>query len=84
MDGRGVPLSIVVTAANVHDGKRFDTVLKALVVKRPRTPVRRNKHLRADAGYRSAENLGIIDAHGDIAHVVERRQEAEGKRRNPQ
>ena len=44
MDGRGVPLSIVVTAANVHDGKRLDTVLNALVVKRPRTPVRRNKH----------------------------------------
>lgn len=83
MDGRGVPLSIVVTAANVNDGKRLDSVLNALVVKRPRAPVRRNKHLCADAGYRSAENLGIIDAHGYIAHVVDRRQEAEGKRRNP-
>jgi len=41
------------------------------------------KHLCADAGYRSAENLGIIDRHGYIAHVVDRRQEADRKRRDP-
>jgi putative transposase len=84
VDGRGVPLSIVVTAANVNDGKRLDEVLNAIVVKRRRTPVRRNKHLCADAGYRSAENLRIIDAHGYIAHVVDRRKEADNKRRHPQ
>ena len=28
VDGRGVPLSIVVTAANVNDGKRLDAVLQ--------------------------------------------------------
>jgi hypothetical protein len=66
-------LSIVVTAANVNDGKRLDEFLSAIVVKRKRPPVRRNKHLCADAGYRSAENLRIIDAHGYIAHVVDHR-----------
>lgn len=40
-------------------------------------PVRRRR------GYRSAEHLGIIDRHGYIAHVVDRRQEADRKRRNP-
>ena len=84
MDGRGVPLSIIVTAANVNDGKRLDEVLSAVVVKRTRPPVRRTKHLCADAGYRSAENLRIIDAHGYIAHVVDRRKEADIKRRHPQ
>lgn len=83
MDGRGVPLSIVVTAANVNDGKRIDQVLSAIVVKRERTPQRRNKHLCADAGYRSAEARRIIDGHGYIAHVVDRRKEAAEKRRNP-
>lgn len=83
MDGRGVPLSIVVTAANVNDGKRIDQVLSAIVVKRGRTPMRRNKHLCADAGYRSAEALRIIDKHGYIAHVVDRRKEAAVKRRQP-
>jgi transposase len=83
VDGRGVPLSIVVTAANVNDGKRIDQVLSAIVVKRERTPMRRNKHLCADAGYRSAEALRIIDKHGYIAHVVDRRKEAAVKRRQP-
>lgn len=84
MDGRGVPLSLIVTAANVNDGKRIDEVLSACVVKRPRPPVRRSKHLCADAGYRSAENLRVIDAHGYIAHVVDRRKEADIKRRSPE
>jgi IS5 family transposase len=54
------------------------------VVKRKRPPIRRTKHLCADAGYRSAENLRIIDAHGYISHVVDRRKEADIKRRHPQ
>ena len=83
MDGRGVPLSIIVTAANVNDGKRIDEVLSAIVIKRDPTPIRRSKHLCADAGYRSAEALRIIDSHGYIPHVVDRRQEAAAKQRQP-
>ena len=79
MDGRGVPLSLIVTAANVNDGKRINEVLSAIVVERERTPMRRNKHLCADAGYRSAENVRIIEAHGYIPHVVDRRKEADIK-----
>lgn len=83
MDGRGVPLSLIVTAANVNDGKRLDEVLSAIVVKRKLTPLRRSKHLCADAGYRSADNLRIIEEHGYIPHVVDRRQEADAKRLDP-
>jgi transposase len=83
VDGRGVPLSIIVTAANVNDGKRLDAVLSAIVVKRKRPPTRRNKHLCADAGYRSAENLRVINDHGYIGYVVDRREEIAIKRRHP-
>ncbi len=83
MDGRGVPLSLVVTGANVHDCKRLDDVLGAIVVKREDPPHRRNKHLCADAGYRGAEHLRTIEYHGYIPHVVGRREEAEDKRRDP-
>lgn len=76
-------MSLIVTAANVNDGKRIDEVLSAIVVRRERTPVRRNKHLCADAGYRSTDNVRIIEAHGYIPHVVDRRKEAEIKRRDP-
>lgn len=83
MDGRGVPLSIVVTGANVNDGKRIDDVLAAIMVQRKRPPHRRSKHLCADAGYRGAEYLRIIQSHGYIPHVVDRRKEAQIKRRDP-
>ena len=83
MDGRGVPLSLIVTGANVNDGKRLEAVLAAIVVKRAAPAQRRSKHLCADAAYRSAQNLRIIEEHGYIAHVVDRRQEADAKRRDP-
>lgn len=83
VDGRGVPLSIIVTGANVNDAKRIDQVLSAIVVKRPQTPVRRSKHLCADAGFRSAEAIRIMESHGYIPHVVDRREEAQAKKRQP-
>jgi IS5 family transposase len=83
VDGRGVPLSLIVTGANVNDDKRLDEVLAAIMVKRPPPRQRRSKHLCADAGYRSAESRRIIERHGYIPHVVDRRQEANAKRRNP-
>jgi IS5 family transposase len=76
-------LSLIVTGANVNDGKRLDAVLDAIVVKRKNPPRRRSKHLCADAGYRSAENLRIIETHRYIPHVVDRRHEAALKHRNP-
>lgn len=84
MDSRGVPLSLIVTGANVNDGKRLDEVLGAMMVKRENPPFRRSKHLCADATYRSADNLCLIEERGYISHVVDRRQETDIKRRDPQ
>jgi len=72
-----------VTGANVNDCTRLDDVLAAIVVKRKDPPQRRNKHLCADAGYRGAQHLRTIEAHGYIPHVVSRRAEADMKRRAP-
>ncbi len=71
------------TAANVNDGKRIDEVLSAIMVQGKQTDHRRNKHLCADAGYRSEECRRIIDEHEYIAHIVDRREETEIKRRDP-
>lgn len=83
MDERGVPLSIVVTGANVNDGKRIDEVLACIAVNRKRTLQRRTKHLCADAGYRSAEAVQIIESHGYIAHVASGKHEPAARPRNP-
>ena len=83
MDGRGVPLSFIVTAANVNDISMLDAVLDAIVVQRRQPPQRRSKHLCADAGYRSRAGTEVIKERGYIPHVVDRRQEADRKRRDP-
>lgn len=83
VDGRGVPLSLVVTGANQHDVTQLDQVLSACMVKRKTPSKRRSKHLCADAGYRGQKAQEIIKSHGYIAHVVGRRTEAQAKRRDP-
>ena len=70
VDGRGVPLSIIVTGANRHDVSQLEAVLDGIVVQRPQSPARRNKHLCADAGYTGAPALGIIEKRGYIPHVT--------------
>ena len=83
MDGRGVPLSLVVTGANEHDVTQLDQVLQAIMVKREIPSIRRSKHLCADARYRGRRALEIIESHGYIPHVVSRPKEVAAKRRNP-
>ncbi len=61
----------------------LDAVLEAIVVQRRQPSQRRSKHLCADAGYRSRAGVEVIKEHGYIPHVVDRRQEAERKRRDP-
>ncbi len=83
MDGRGVPLSIIVTGANRHDVTQVGPVLDAIMVKRVTPPQRRSKHLCADAGYRShAAELSMI-AEGYIPHIRGRNQEAAEQRNDP-
>lgn len=83
MDGRGVPLSLVVTGANEHDVTQLEAVLMAIMVKRKTPRERRHKHLCADAGYRGRRAFQIIESHGYIPHVVGRGKEADTKRRDP-
>ena len=83
MDGRGVPLSLIVTGANEHDVTQIDQVLEAIMIKRKSPSVRRSKHLCADAGYRGKPALEIIESHGYIPHVVSRNKEAAIKQRDP-
>ena len=67
----------------MHDCKPLDEILATIVVKRKNPPQRRSKHLCANAGYRGAEHLHTIEYHGYIPHVVDRRKEADDKRRDP-
>jgi transposase len=83
VDGRGVPLSLVVTGANRHDVSQLEAVLDGVMLDKPSVPTRRNKHLCADAGYTGAPALEVIERHGYIPHVKGRGEEAGELQRDP-
>jgi putative transposase len=82
VDARGVPLSIIVTGANVHDVSEIGHVLAERKIKRQLPKHRRTAHLCLDMGYRGATALKMIVEHGYIPHVASRKQEANVKRCN--
>ena len=83
MDEHGIPLSLVVTGANRHDVSQLEAVLTAAMIKKPLPPMRRSKHLCADAGYAGACALNIIEQQGYIPHVAGRSQEAAELEKDP-
>jgi putative transposase len=54
VDGRGVPLSLVASGANVHDVKLLAATLDQVIRARPAPRAKAPPHLCADAGYQGA------------------------------
>jgi len=51
-DGKGIPLSVVITAANTHDMKAAISVLDNIVAKRPSSKInKKRQNLYLDKGY---------------------------------
>src|SRR5439155_26395602 len=84
VDARGVPLSIIVTAANHHDVTQLAATLDAIVAPRPPLAPRACQHLCADAGFVGATADRTMRDHDYTPHVrprgEERAQRAHGKR----
>ncbi len=82
-DGRGVPLSIVGSAANVHDVVLLVPTLDNLVPPRPEPTPATPQNLCADAGYKGQPALAAIVERKYTPHVKQRREEADAKRTQP-
>jgi putative transposase len=84
VDARGVPLSIIVTAANRNDVTELAATLDAVVVPRPRVAPRARQHLCADAGFVGARAAQHMRGRDYTPHVRprgdERPHRARGKR----
>jgi putative transposase len=72
VDGRGIPLSLVVSGANRHDVKLLGPTLVARVVRHPRTVV---QHLCADKGYAGKPAERAMKKCRYIPHVRQRGEE---------
>jgi IS5 family transposase len=77
-DEHGVPLSFVVSGANVHDSKKVGELLGAKVVEAPEDI---EENLSLDAGYVGKEEE--VKAHGYIPHIRPRGEEVLESERNP-
>ena len=80
MDGRGVPLSLVVTGANRHDVTQLELVLEEIVIERPQD-IKQN--LCADKAYDGQDALKVIVSKKYIPHVRTRGEEVQKKKDNP-
>jgi transposase len=80
VDGRGVPLSLVVTGANRHDVTQLELVLVEIIIERPEDI---EQHLCADKAYDGSPAKQTIVSHGYIPHVKTRGEEIQEKSNNP-
>jgi putative transposase len=69
-DGRGVPLSIVVTPANVNDDKRLQQVIDNIVVVRPIPTTTAEQHLALDAAFDTAPARGVVFTNRYTPHIA--------------
>jgi putative transposase len=80
VDGRGVPLSLVVTGANRHDVTQLELVLDEIILERPEDI---EQHLCADKAYGGEPALKTILSKRYIPHVKTRGEEIQEKATNP-
>jgi hypothetical protein len=78
-DGDGVPLSVVVDGANVHDKRLVSATLNRMAVRRPDTLSGVEQHFCADKGYEYQDVRELIDFWGYTAHIKSRGEEKQAK-----
>jgi IS5 family transposase len=70
VDGRGVPLSLIVTGANRHDVSQLTAVLDAIVI----APPKKQRYLYADKGYDGEVVREQIRARGYTPRVARKKR----------
>ena len=64
-DGRGLPLTVEVTAGQVHDATRVESVMDAIAIPQPLgRPRKRPRRLAGDKGYSSGKIRDWLRRHG--------------------
>jgi transposase len=82
-DGRGIPLSLVVSGANVHDVKLLESTRDSLVVARPQQDPAHPRHLCADAGYKGEPARKAVADRNYRLHIKQRKEETQQNVHSP-
>ena len=78
-DGSGIPLSVVIDAANRNDHTLMRQTLEAIPVHRPRPHPKAPQHLCLDKGYDFAEPRRLAEEFAFTLHLRTRGEEAAAK-----
>ena len=84
VEEHGVPLSLVVTGANLHDVTQLEEVLDSIFVKRPPVTDEAPQHLCADKGYKGRKARRIMLERNYTPHVKQIGEEVAAKIENPE
>lgn len=83
VDGKGIPLAVVVDGANRHDMKLVEATLAALMIVRLGLDPDQTQHLCLDAGYNYDAVGEVLEAWGYVGHIRSRCQEKTEQQREP-
>ena len=75
VDGKGVPLSVSVDAANRHDMKMTKSTLQNVVINKPEPTIKSKQHMCMDKGYDYPEVYELLEDYGYTIHVRLRGEE---------
>jgi transposase len=82
VDGRGVPLGIVISGANRHDSPLLEPTLEAIVIDRPEPTEDNPQHLCLDNGYQGEPTEKVAQDHNYILHRPDKNKK-KAKRKEP-
>src|SRR5689334_6731927 len=70
VDGKGVPLSVSVDAANRHDMKMTKSTLQNVVINKPEPTIKsKQQHMCMDKGYNFPEVHELLEDYGYTIHI---------------
>jgi transposase len=76
-DGQGIPLSVVITAANTHDMKAAINTLDNIVIKRPSSKMfKKKQNLCLDKEYDFQETKDYVIKKGYLPHIRHRGEQS--------
>jgi transposase len=83
VDRRGVPLSALVTRANLNDAPMLEALIQNLVVVRPLVTRQAPQHLALDAAFDDAKTRAMVFAEHYTAHIAPKGGRDENAPRHP-
>jgi len=82
VEGKGVPVGLVVAGANRPDYQLVQDTLASVPIRRPKPTQRKPQHLSLDKGYDFLEVWELLEEFGFTAHIAVKGQRAQKLKRH--